>query len=76
METTIKCSSYTDSFPTENCRVKVALKKDGWKNNDGIKTQTYTNAIYEYGFVSIDGGINFYLGVNFLYHKLKRNKLK
>ena len=72
MKSVIKTSSYTDNFPTHNCNVKVAIKDKDWKNNDCIKTEVY-NGIYDSGFVSIDGGNNFYLGGNFIFHKLKRN---
>lgn len=71
-EKIIKTSSYTDKLPVDNCNVKVAIKNKNWNNNNAIKTEVYDNAIYDSGFVSIDGGKNFYLGANFLFHKLKR----
>lgn len=74
METIIKCSSYSENLPVDNCTVKVAVKNKDWKSNNSIKTEVYTDAIYDSGFVSIDDGKNFYLGANFLFHKLKRNK--
>lgn len=74
IETIIKCSSYSESLPTNNCIVKVAIKKKEWANNNTIKTEVYNDAIYNNGFVSIDDGETFYLASNFLFHKLKRNK--
>lgn len=74
METIIKTQSYTENFPSDNCNIKVAIKKKDWNINQSIKTVVYENSIYEDGFVSIDGGKNFYLGGNFLFHKLKRTK--
>lgn len=74
MENIIKVSSYTDKLPNINCTIKVAIKKENWNINDAIKLDVYENAIYEDGFVSIDGGINYYLGSNFIFHKLKRTK--
>lgn len=71
---TIKTSSYTDSFPTKSCNVKVAIKSKDWKHNDCIKSEVYENSIYDSGFVSVDGGKNFYLAGNFIFHKLKRTK--
>lgn len=73
METIIKCSSYSENLPVDNCSVKVAVKKKNWKSNNSIKTEVYSDAIYDNGFVSIDNGENFYLGVNFIFHKLKRS---
>lgn len=72
METIIKCASYTEKIPIDNCNIKVAIKKNDWNKNDVIKTEVYPNAIYQDGFVSIDGGDVFYLGSNFIFHKLKR----
>ena len=72
METIIKCSSYSENLPLNNCKVKVTVKKKDWNKNNSIKTEIFNNAIYDSGFVSIDGGKNFYLGGNFLFHKLKR----
>lgn len=74
MKTIIKTQSYTENFPIDNCRVKVAIKRKDWKNNQSIKTEVY-EAIYEDGFVSIDGGKDYYLAGNFLFHKLKRTNL-
>ena len=74
METIIKTSSYSEKLPSNTCNVKVAVKVDGWNYNDAIKTDVYEDAIYESGFVSIDKGETFYLGFNFLFHKLKRTK--
>ena len=70
----IKTQSYTDNFPISNCDVKVAVKTKDWNNNCAIKTDVY-NAIYDSGFVSIDGGKTYYLAVNFIFHKLKRNEI-
>jgi len=74
MKTIIKTQSYTENFPIDNCRVKVAIKIRNWKNNQSIKTEVYEEAIYEDGFVSIDGK-DYYLAGNFLFHKLKRTNL-
>lgn len=74
MKTIIKISSYTENFPINNCNVKVVIKEKSWNNNQSIKVKVYENGIYENGFVSVDGGKNFYLGGNFLFHKLKRTK--
>lgn len=74
MENIIKVSSYTEELPNNNCNIKVAIKKENWDKNNAIKLDVYENAIYEDGFVSIDGGINYYLGYNFIFHKLKRTK--
>ena len=72
----IKCSSYTEKLPINNCNIKVAVKNDEWCKNDTIKTEVFPNAIYNSGFVSIDSGKNFYLAGNFLFHKLKRKIVK
>lgn len=74
MEKVIKTSSYTKNLPNHNCNVKVAIKTDDWDKNDTIKTKVYEDAIYDSGFVSIDGGDKFYIGGNFIFHKLKRTK--
>ena len=58
----IKTQSYTDNFPITNCNVKVAVKVKDWNNNDSVKTDVYSDAIYDSGFVSIDGGKNFFCG--------------
>jgi hypothetical protein len=71
----IKTSSYTDSFPRKNYIIKVAIKTKNWNKNDSIKTTVYKDAIYDSGFVSLDGGKNYYIGGNFLFHKLKRSLL-
>jgi hypothetical protein len=72
----VKISSYSENLPESNCMVKVAVKKSGWFRNDCIKTQVYENAIYEDGFVSLDGGNDYYLGFNFLFHKMKRKNIE
>ena len=75
-ESIIKTSSYTANFPEDSCKVKVAVKKHlDWSSRNSFKTQIFENAIYEGGFVSIDGDNNYYLGSNFLFHKLKRTKI-
>lgn len=74
MNTIIKLSSYTETFPMANCNVKVAIKTENWNNNKSIKTEVFGSAIYDSGFVSIDGGEKFYMAGNFLFHKMKRTK--
>lgn len=70
----IKLQSYTAELPKENCTIKVAVKVTDYFKNNCLKTQVFTDAIYEDGFISIDGGKNFYLPHKFLFHKLKRTK--
>ena len=72
----IKTSSYTDNLPIHNGNIKVAIKLNNWDKTNAIKTRVFDNAIYCDGFVSIDGGDIYYLGFNFLFHKLKRTKNK
>lgn len=76
MEGTIKISSYTTAYPKEKCKVKVAVKTkeilSSTNPKDNFKTDIYEDAIYEPGFVSLDGGKSFYLASNFIFHKLKR----
>ena len=74
-ETIIKTQSYTNKFPKSNCIVKIALKKQDWNKDSQFKTQVVEEAIYEDGFVSLDGGKSYALASNFLFHKLKRSKL-
>ena len=69
-------SSYTDNFPKNKCTIKVAVKQEGYQNNDAFDTEVFDNAIYDSGFVSIDGGDIFYLAYNFMFHKLKRKYIK
>ena len=69
----IKTSSYTASFPHNwSETIKVAVKVKNWNKNECIETEVFENAIYDQGFVSVDGGKSFYLAGNFLFHKLKR----
>lgn len=73
----IKLSSYTESIPNTNCNIKVAIKLDDFekfKGNSQFATQVIENALYEDGFVSIDGGKSYFLASNFLFHKLKRKR--
>ncbi|WP_338761795.1 hypothetical protein WAF17_16215 [Bernardetia sp. ABR2-2B] len=70
----IKLQSYTSKLPKTNCTIKVAVKVTDFHKNDCLKTQVFTDAIYEDGFVSIDGGKDFHLAHQFLFHKLKRTK--
>lgn len=41
--------------------------------NESIKTTVFEDAIYDSGFVTIPNGT--FLATNFLFHKLKRNKV-
>lgn len=38
METIIKTQSYTENFPSDNCNIKVAIKKKDWNINQSITT--------------------------------------
>jgi len=72
---TVKLSSYTRSAPKRNCRIKVAGVPKKWNGVDQvIKTTVFENAEYKDGFVSVDGGKNWYLPHNFFFHKVKRGQ--
>lgn len=73
MEEIINLQSYTAKFPTENCKIKVALKVDNFDKNESVKTTVYEDAIYDSGFITIPGGT--FLATNFLFHKLKRKNI-
>ena len=69
----IRLSSYTRSCPKRRCKIKVAGVPKGWNGIDeAIKTTVFENAEYNAGFVSVDGGKNWYLAGNFFFHKVKR----
>ena len=74
-ETIIKTSSYTESFPEVSMKLKVAYKTPNWNTTEAIKTLTFEDALYDGGFVSINGGKSYALAYNFLFHKLKREAI-
>lgn len=75
--TTINEQTYTANFPKcDWCKVKVAVKPRNWEPSTAFRAGVITDAIYDSGFVSIDGGKTWILGSNFLFHKLKCIKFK
>ena len=75
----INLQSYTARFPNDACMVKVAIKPKNWNQlqpTDSCKAVVLEGAMYDTGFVSLDGGQDWHLAGNFIFHKLKRNKVK
>lgn len=80
----VNLASYTMNMPEGKWKIKVAIQPSNpiwlrnnpnwFTNNVSMKLEVFEDALYEDGFVSLDGGKNYFLGTNFLFHKLKRTK--